>query len=340
MTIHDVVEETTTLEDPFALRDLVIEQVTLEAEKVLSVRFAALDGAELPGWEPGSHLDVVLPSGKVRQFSLCGDPADRTSYTVAVLREDDGRGGSVELHEYAIPGRTLKIRGPRNHFEFVPAHSYLFIAGGIGITPLLPMVREAAREGASWRLVYAGRSRGTMPFLAQLAELTGIAGGEVVLYPKDETGRADLASLLADLPPDTHVYCCGPGGVIEEVERRCGECLPEEALHVERFTAGEAAANVHAEIAEAGGTFEVVLARSGATAIVGPGCTVLDAIRDIAPDVLTDCEEGYCGTCETKVIEGEPEHHDTILTAKDRAKNRCMMICVGRAKSDRLVLDL
>ncbi|HEY4616379.1 MAG TPA: PDR/VanB family oxidoreductase [Citricoccus sp.] len=340
MTVDSLPRQAAPLDDPFAVRELLIRDVSLEADRVLSIRLADLEGADLPAWQPGAHLDVILPSGKVRQFSLCGDPADRSSYTVAVLREAEGRGGSVEIHDFAIPGRTLQVRGPRNHFELSPAEEYVFVAGGIGITPILPMIRQAVSEKVRWHLAYAGRSRRNMAFLDELEALARDGLGEVELFPRDEGVRLDVPSLVAALPETATVYCCGPSSLIDQVQQCCTLSGSGPSLHVERFTSGEASAEARAQVAESAGTFEVVLARSGASAVAGPGCTVLDAIRELAPDVLTDCEEGYCGTCETKVLEGEPEHHDTILTEKDRAKNNCMMICVGRARSERLVLDL
>lgn len=326
-------------QDLTSLSNLQIQQVTLEADEVVSLRLIDPAGAALPVWEPGAHVDVVLPSGLVRQYSLCGDPRDRYGYTVSVLREPDGRGGSTQLHECARVGSTLTVRGPRNHFRLEPANRYLFIAGGIGITPILAMVREAARGTAPWRLHYAGRSLRSMAFRA---ELHAIGAGKVELFPSDQGRRIPLEELVGDLAPGTQVYCCGPSGLIEEVTDRCGVLLPEEALHVEHFTAAEPAnrpAAAH-EDESTQADFDVELKRTGCVVRVLAGQSVLDAVRDVAPDVMTSCEEGFCGTCETAVIDGVPEHLDTILSAKERERNRTMMICVGRASSSRLVLDL
>jgi ferredoxin-NADP reductase len=321
-------------------RELRIHQVTWEAEDVISIRLQHPRGKELPAWEPGAHLDVVLPSGLIRQYSLCGDPEDRYAYTIAVLLEVDGRGGSRELHETALAGSTLVVRGPRNHFTLEPADSYLLIAGGVGITPILAMVRLLSRGNAPWRLVYGGRSRKSMAFRE---ELDGLGGDRVEFVPQDEHGLLDLDEVLSSMNPGTHVYCCGPSPMIAAVEKRC-QALKVGRLHVERFAAAEAspvdAGGGDMPAGDSNQEFEVELRRTGATVTVPPGITVLEAIRDVVPEVMTSCEEGFCGTCETQVLEGTPEHHDTILSTAERERGNTMMICVGRACSRRLVLDL
>jgi ferredoxin-NADP reductase len=318
--------------DPTGIVRLRVQCVTWEADEIISVTLADPGGATLASWEPGAHLDVLLPSGLVRQYSLCGDPEDRHSYTFAVLKEEHGRGGSVELHRSALVGDQLAIRGPRNHFRLEAAERYLFIAGGIGITPILPMVRQVARGSAPWSLVYGGRSMSSMAFRSQLDCLPG---DRVTLLPQDEVGHPDLDALFSGIDTATQVYCCGPAGLIEAVELRCKEKLPEDALHVERFTAAPVI-----PAADAGLGFEVELRRTGCTVRVEPGQTILDAIKDVGSGIMTSCEEGFCGTCETRVLEGVPEHHDTILSVPERERGKTMMICVGRARSERLVLDL
>ncbi|GAA1786986.1 PDR/VanB family oxidoreductase [Planosporangium flavigriseum] len=323
------------------LRQLLVKTATWEADGVLSLRLVDPHGGELPAWEPGAHLDLVLPSGLVRQYSLCGRTDDRRAYTIAVLREVDGRGGSREVHETALVGKTVSVRGPRNRFPLEDAPRYLFLAGGIGITPILAMIREAEARGADWRLAYGGRSRSTMAFVDELVELgrggvDGVDGVDRVdIVAQDERGLLDLDALLEQAEPGTAVYCCGPEGLLAAAEQRCGD--RGISLHLERFGASGAAEPVD-DSAEV--SFEVELARSGCVVTVPPGCSILDAVRDVAPDVMTSCEEGFCGTCETKVLEGVPDHHDTILSAKERERGQTMMICVGRSKSPRLVLDL
>ncbi len=318
---------------------LLVQQVTWEADGVLSLRLVHPDGADLPAWRPGAHLNVKTPSGLVRQYSLFGDATDRSSYSVAVLLAEQGRGGSRELHNTVLVGRTIRVRGPRNHFELEDAPRYLFLAGGIGITPIVAMVREVSRRGVPWRLVYGGRSRRSMAFLRELAAL----GGEnVEVVPQDEKGLLDLKATLNGTAEDTAVYCCGPEGMIRAAEEHCAALLPPGALRIERFGAPMSAARAGvAAAAEAdGGAFEVELRRTGAVLPVPPDRTLLDVVREAVPDVLYSCEDGFCGSCETHVLEGIPEHHDSILTKKQQEKGDTMMICVGRSKSARLVLDL
>lgn len=283
-----------------------------------------LEGSGLPRWEPGAHLDLVLPSGLVRQYSLCGDPADTSSYTVAARLVPDGRGGSREVHEQLTEGMELEVRGPRNRFPLTAgAPAYVFVAGGIGITPILPMLR-ALPDGTEWRLLYGGRTRASMPFLQEVREL---AGERLTLVVEDEDGRPDLAALFADTAGGTAVYCCGPKGLMTAV----AQALPEGAtLHLERF----------APRTGAGGDteFELELRRSGRTLTVPAGSTVLAAVRGALPDTAYSCEQGFCGTCRQRVLEGEIDHRDELLTDAERRDS--MLICVSRARSDRLVLDM
>lgn len=317
------------------LHALVVRETRQESDGVISLRLAHPAGEQLPAWKPGAHLDVLLPSGLLRQYSLCGDPGERDAYRIAVLREEEGRGGSVEIHDTPLVGRELQIRGPRNHFTLVPAQRYLFIAGGIGITPILAMARQVAREGVPWRLVYGGRTRATMAFVDELIELPG---GEVELVPQDERGLLPLEDILSQEAPDTAVFCCGPEPMIRAVENACARHLWPGSLHVERF----AAASTAPPLPEPGSsdTFEVELRQSGVTLTVPPDRTLLEVVRDVVPGALSSCEEGFCGACETKVLEGVPEHHDTILTDEERLTCGTMMICVGRSCTPRLVLDL
>ncbi|MFI1361796.1 PDR/VanB family oxidoreductase [Streptomyces griseochromogenes] len=290
------------------------------AEGVVQLR---LEGRGLPRWEPGAHLDLVLPSGLVRQYSLCGDPGDTSSYTVATRLVEDGRGGSREVHEQLAEGMELEVRGPRNRFPLVDAPSYVFVAGGIGITPILPMLR-ALPDGTDWRLLYGGRTRASMPFLEEVRTL---AGKRLTLVAEDEDGRPDLGALFARVPEGTAVYCCGPEGLMAAAEAH----LPEGAtLHLERF-APRASAD--------GNTgFELELRRSGRTLTVPADSTVLAAVRRALPDTAYSCEQGFCGTCQQRVLEGEVDHRDELLTDAERTDS--MLICVSRARSERLVLDL
>ncbi|MBC7305045.1 MAG: oxidoreductase [Nocardia sp.] len=302
-----------------------IRSITYESEGVLSFVLTDPGGAPLPPWEPGAHVDVVLPDGDVRQYSLCGDPADRHSYRIAVLREEQGRGGSAWMHEKARPGTLLEIREPRNNFPLAPAASYCLIAGGIGITPLLAMIRELEQHGAAWQLHYGSRMRARMAFVD---ELSGY-GARVRLYAQDEVGLMPLAEILEPLASGMLVYCCGPEPLLHAVERHCAA----EVLRVERFHPKEIATT------EPDRPSTVVLNRSGRTVEVPAGSTVLDALERAGADVLWSCREGTCATCETTVLEGEVEHRDSVLTPAEQESGKTMMICVSRARTDRLVLD-
>jgi ferredoxin-NADP reductase len=309
---------------------LVVHDARPAAHDVLVLTLADPGGGELPTWTPGSHVDVVLADGLVRQYSLCGDPDDRSTWTIAVLLEEDSRGGSRYVHEQLAPGAVLQVRGPRNHFALAPAPRYLFIAGGIGITPIVPMLQAAEAAGADWRLVYGGRRRASMAFAEALVTRYG---SRVQLSPEDETGPLPLSALLGTPEPDTLVYCCGPEPLLLAAEEACAR-WPAGALHVERFSPKEV--GDRASSAE----FEVELATSGIVLTVPPDRSILDAVEGAGVHVLSSCQEGTCGTCETAVLAGEPEHRDSLLTPEEQAAGDTMFICVSRSRSERLVLDL
>lgn len=314
-------------------RELLVAAARWEADGVLSLELIDAAGSALAGWQPGAHIDLHLPSGLVRQYSLCGRPEDRESYRIAVLREENGRGGSVELHATPLVGRRLLVGGPRNHFALVDAANYVFIAGGIGITPLLTMAAAAAERGVKWELHYGGRSRSSMAFVPELQQLTG---GEVTLVPQDELGHPDLLAILhEDLPDDIAIYCCGPAPLIAAVEARCAQIGRPGALHVEHF--GRDPADKASTV---GAAFEVELTQTGVTLVVPSDRSILDVCREVLPDLPFSCGEGVCGTCETDVLEGRPEHHDLILTPEEREAGDTMMICVGRSCGPRLALRL
>jgi len=311
-------------------RDVVVTARANEAEGVVVLTLELPDGGDLPVWTPGAHTDLLMGDGLVRQYSLCGDPADRRRWQVAVLLEPRSRGGSRFVHAELAEGATLRVRGPRNHFALAPAKSYLFVAGGIGITPILPMVAAAEAEGAQWRLAYGGRTRASMAFRT---ELTQRYGERVDIRPEDETGLLDLAGLLGSADSETLVYCCGPEPLLAAVEAACGH-WPFGALHVERFSPKKIAEPVRQE------SFEVELAKSGMVLTVLPGRSVLEVVEEAGVTVLSSCTQGTCGTCETTVLAGVPEHHDSLLSADERAANDTMFICVSRSCSQRLVLEL
>lgn len=300
------------------------------ADGVVSLTLAHADGARLPDWTPGSHIDLVLPDGTTRQYSLCGDRWDPYTYRIAVLREPAGRGGSAHIHDRLLPGDRVGVGGPRNHFPLVPADRYLFIAGGIGVTPLLPMMHQAELMGAGWQLLYGGRTRASMAFHD---ELTGAYGDRICVSPQDECGPLDLGAWLGRPGHRTKVYCCGPGPLLAAVEDMCAT-WPPHSLRTERFTAAADAGPVRSA------PFEVELRRSGRTVTVTPGLSVLDALRRAGADVLSSCEQGTCGTCLTPVLAGTPDHRDSVLADHERAADDCMLPCVSRSRSGRLVLDL
>jgi ferredoxin-NADP reductase len=309
---------------------LRIDRRTTGAEGVVVLDLRAPDGADLPAWSAGAHVDLRLPGGLTRQYSLCGDPGEASVWRIAVLREPESRGGSAHVHESLVEGVEVEVRGPRNHFPLVPATRYLFIAGGIGITPMLPMIDAAEAAGAAWELHYGGRSRRSMAFLESLEEVTG---QRVTLHPQDEVGLIDLDRLLGTPQPGTLVYCCGPEPLLQAVEQHCAE-WPAGTLHVERFAPKEVGEPVLTD------AFEVELAASGLSLTVPPEKSVLQVVEEAGVPVLSSCTEGTCGTCETTVLSGEVDHRDSLLTPAEQAANDTMFICVSRAACPKLVLDL
>lgn len=305
---------------------LTVRRMTWEAEGVLSVELVHPEGKPLPAWTPGAHLDVHV-GGQIRQYSLCGDPHTGDVYRIGVLNEPASRGGSRYVHTQLRPGQQVTVSEPRNHFALEDADGYVFVAGGIGITPLLAMAREADRRGDTWRMVYGGRSRASMAFTAELAAL----GGEVTFVPQDEQGHIDLAAELGALPPGTLVYSCGPEPLLTAVEERC----PGDRLRLERFAAPVVEHTGEDE------EFEVEFRSSGVTLTVGAGTSILDAAEGAGLTVESSCRDGICGSCETRVLDGTPDHRDFLLSDAERAAGATMMICVSRCASrSRLVLDL
>ncbi|WP_084522735.1 PDR/VanB family oxidoreductase [Nocardia inohanensis] len=296
---------------------VTVGRIDRVAPDVIALTLRSATGGVLPAWRPGAHIDVFLPSGRQRQYSLCGDPANQWRYRIAV-RAIPGGIGSREIHESVRAGQRLRIRGPRNAFALVDAPSYLFLAGGIGITPILPMAQAA---GARGRLVYLGRSRASMPFLHELP------GAEI--RPDDEYGISDIAELIASAEPGAAVYVCGPPPMLAAAQRCRFRLDPTGSLHTERFSAPPVTD---------GTAFDITLARSGTTVRVGPEETALAAIRRRLPDIGYSCQQGFCGTCKVRVLAGAVEHRDRALTESERAEQ--MLICVSRAAGDGLVLDL
>lgn len=306
----------------------VVAEMADVADGVRELTLRPADGSELPAWEPGAHVDLVLPSGLVRQYSLCGDPADRSSYRVAVLREEAGRGGSREIHRLE-PGARIGVRGPRNHFPLVTAPQHLFIAGGIGIAPFVPMVRALAAREEDWRLVYRGAS---LPSMAYARELVADFPGQVVLAPADSSPRPDLGALVAGTSLGAAVYCCGPDSLIDATEKAVA-AAPGRTFRIERFTATD-----RSDLASR--PFEVELFRSGQIVEVAENQTMLAAIQEVEPALDMSCQDGVCGSCVLKVLDGTPEHRDDVLQPGERGRTDVIYPCVSRVVGDRLVVDL
>ena len=309
----------------------VADKVPATAD-VVSFRLISLDGSRLPAWTPGAHIDVRLPSGLVRQYSLNGDYRDLSSYRIGVLNDPASRGGSAEFHRDVTVGSQLRIRPPRNRFELELAGRYVFIAGGIGITPILPMIAHVEELHRPWKLVYGARTRAAMAYLPELRSRTG---GEVVLAPQDECGLLDLEAILRECRTAA-VYACGPSAMLTALEKRAAEILGPGHLRLERFSAPPG----DLVVARENRPFELELAQTGVRTAVGADQATLDVILEHIPDYLYGCQEGYCGTCIATVISGVPEHRDSCLTEAEHYSNALMTPCVSRARSLRLVLDI
>jgi ferredoxin-NADP reductase len=312
--------------------EVVVARRERLADDVAGLTLRRTDGAALPMWEPGAHIDVLFDApglGKfIRQYSLCSDPEDYAEWRVAVLGDLGGRGGSRHLYDHIEEGSVLGVRGPRNHFPLGSADPYLFLAGGIGITPILPMVRAAARSSSVWQLHYAGRRRSRMAFLD---ELKTEHPAHVHVVAEDESGLPDLKGILWDVTPRTAVYCCGPTAMVDAVVLACEE-LGLPTPHLERFTAPETPPNQMDNR-----SVEVEFRRLQITRTISENESILDVAEMLGSDIFGSCREGICGTCETRVLEGTPDHRDSVLSEERRANH--MMICVSRALSPGLVLD-
>ncbi len=313
--------------------ELIVRRRSTPAEGVVVLDLADPQGEALPRWEPGAHIDLLLTDGLTRQYSLCGDSGDPGVWRVGVLRDPASRGGSHYVHDNLREGVTVRVRGPRNHFPLVDATHYRFIAGGIGITPIFAMLEEAQRAGSDWTLLYGGRTRASMAFVDELAERYP---DRVTVWPQDERGLLDLASVLEDPADDTLVYSCGPEGLLTAVEQNCAH-WPVGALHIERFAAKAPTADQAAEALE---RFEVVCRRTGVTLEVTSDQSILEVIEEADVPTMASCYEGVCGTCEARVLEGIPDHRDSVLSDAEKAAGEVMLPCVSRSRTERLVLDL
>lgn len=311
-------------------RVLRVHQKTWEADGVTSITFVDPTGASLPSWEPGAHIALHLPGGLIREYSLCSDPADTTQWTVAVLRAEQSRGGSTHVHDKLSVGAEIEVDGPRSAFALDPdATEHILVAGGVGITPIIAMMRRLHADGQAWRMLYAGRSKTSMAFADEVAAHSGRS----IVHADDESGGLpDLAAVVGSAMPGAVVYCCGPAPLLDAV----AAVVPDGVvLRTERFAAPPAAVPDGDESA-----FDVVLERSGTRVAVGPDISVLDALIGAGVDVPSSCTEGICGTCEVGVVKGDVDHRDFLLSDTEHAANTTMFPCVSRCRSAELVLDL
>lgn len=311
---------------------VTVAEIVDAAEGIRALKLTRPGGEAMPAWQPGAHIDVHVTDEIIRQYSLCGSPADAQSWRIGILREPQSRGGSEAIHDVLTEGQTIWVSEPKNNFNFAPATKYLFIAGGIGITPLLPMIKACHDSGADWRLVYGGRSRSSMAFTDELAAL----GDRVTFWPQDENGHIDLAALLDSPDAETEVYCCGPGPLLAAVEGKFDDIDAGLAckLHVEHFKPKEQPKGI------VNLPFTVICDYSDVEVEVGAEETILEAVQRAGIRIPSSCREGTCGTCETVVLEGIPDHRDSFLTKEEQASNEVMTPCCSRSKTPVLVLDL
>ena len=307
-----------------------VESTTPLAERVVQLVLRREDGLPFTGIAAGAHVGVALPSGTRRTYSLVNAPGVDEHVMIAVQREEAGRGGSNEACDLR-PGESVTVDGPRNHFALDPAdEESVLVAGGIGITPIWCMVQHLEAEGRRWQLHYGARSRARAAFLPELEQLEAAGPGRVHLAFSDEDGRLDIPAIVDSAGPGTGVYCCGPQQIVERF-REASAHLGDMA-HLEDFTV--------AEVSDGG--FEVELSRSGRTLTIADGSSILDAVLEagVDPEPEYSCMSGTCGTCETQVLDGEPDHRDYFLTDEEKAVGDRMMICCSGSRSARLVLDL
>ncbi len=309
-----------------------VAKVAQEADDILSFEFVDPDNGTLPPFSAGCHVDVTIREGLKRQYSLCNDPSERNRYLVAVLKEIQGRGGSAAMHDVK-PGDILTITSPRNRFPLAgpEASSHLLLAGGIGVTPMMAMLDELGARGADFRMHYCTRAPEKTAFLDRLEPL--IAYGKVVLHYDggDPANGLDIAGTLSGYQPGMHVYYCGPPGFMSAAREASG-AWPPHTVHCEYFTAAESSELLVNE------PFKVRIKNTSVVLDVGSDQTIVEALRANGVTVDTDCTEGYCGTCITRYVCGEPEHRDTVLSEVER--RNYVMICCARAKSPVLTLDL
>jgi vanillate O-demethylase ferredoxin subunit len=314
---------------------LIVSRLTQEAQDVLGLELRAPDGAALPAFTAGAHVDLHLPGAICRQYSLANSPLERDRYVLGVGLAPASRGGSAYVHQRLAVGDVVEVGAPRALFGLAPhASEHLFVAGGIGITPILSMVLWCEAHGHPWRLLYCVRTRARAAYAWTLAR----HGDRVALHVDQETDGVppDLAGWLQRTPPGAHVYCCGPEGLMSAVGvAAAGVGVPRSATHFERFAAPASPVS-----AQPAGSFNVLLRRSGKTLSVQPGQSLLEALEEASVSVPFSCREGMCRSCEVPLLAGEAEHRDFVLSDEERDAHRSILPCVSRARSAELVLDL
>ncbi|WP_336714468.1 PDR/VanB family oxidoreductase [Arthrobacter sp. USHLN218] len=323
-----------TLQRPLTTLDrtpLLVGAKRAASDCVVELELVHPDGAGLPEWEPGAHVEVHLPSGLSRQYSLCSTARSNGTYRLGVLNEPASRGGSRYIHEELREGDVVEVSGPRNNFPLVESPAYHFIAAGVGVTPMMPMIEAAERQGADWKMTFMGRSRSSMAFWRELADAYP---GKVEVRPDDEFGFPDLRALLGSPREDYKIYACGPEGLLRALESTTAD-WPAGTLHLERFAPKDAEA-----LTAATSSFTVKLALSGLEIEVPADRNIVEVAEEAGAPVIFSCMEGTCGTCETRILCGEADHRDSILSDEEKASNEMMMICVSRAKSDVIELEL
>lgn len=311
-----------------------IARKAVEATDIVSLELAPLEGATLPPFSAGSHIDVEVKPGVLRQYSLCNDPDESHRYLIGVLRDPASRGGSVAVHELLQEGQVLRISPPRNHFALVPAKRSILFAGGIGVTPILCMAERLARTEADFEMHYCARSADRAAFVERIRASSFADRVHFHFDDGNAAQKLNLDAVLDAAGPDAHLYVCGPGGFIDFVTRGAEtRQWSRDRVHFEYFAGQQVDTS-------ADGSFEVRLASSGKCVTVPPSRSVVAALRDAGVEVEVSCEQGVCGTCLTRVLEGEVEHRDNYLTDEEKAANDQFLPCCSRARGKLLVLDL
>lgn len=308
--------------------DLRVAGARRETDRVVVLSLVAADHGPLPAWMPGAHIDLHLPNGTTRQYSLISDPADQDSWRIAVQREDAGRGSSKFIHDTVYVGTRVRSGYPRNSFPLTKSSEVVLIAGGIGITPILPMARELAAAGRRWSLLYLGRDMASMALRGEVCLL----GDAVTVWANEERGWLDIGEVATEaLSRGAEIFCCGPQGMLDDIHAAADRSRSAHRVHSERFGASGGLT---------GSPFEIELASSGASTVVSGDQTILEALDELGVYVPSACQIGVCGSCVTSVVDGVPQHLDSVLTRREQAAGDRICVCVSRCTSGKLVLDL